>query len=75
MSKLFPLILLLAAACTEQPKEVWETNQPLRQKIFLECLRTVPPGPRATQYNDWDEVVEACDNTAYYQAQYKVLKR
>jgi hypothetical protein len=40
-----------------------------RRELFLECMKALPAGPQQTQYNDWDEVVKACDNAAYFQAQ------
>jgi hypothetical protein len=47
----------------------YETNQPLRRQIFLECMNALPAGPITTRYNDWDEVVSSCESAAYYQSQ------
>ena len=33
-----------------------------------QCMRALPAGPVAPQYNDWDEVVTACESTAYRQS-------
>jgi len=41
-------------------------DQNLRRQVFMECLEKAPAGPQATKYNDWDEVVEACGQQAYY---------
>jgi hypothetical protein len=35
-----------------------------QRRIFFECLRSLPAGPQATKYNDWDEVVQACDSVS-----------
>ena len=43
-------------------------DQTMRQKLFLQCLQNVPNGPQSTRYNDWDEVITACDDVAYYQS-------
>lgn len=45
-----------------------QPDQELRAKIFKECLSAIPKGPERTVYNDWSEVVEACENAAYYQS-------
>jgi len=39
----------------------------LRMKLADRCMKNLPAGPVSTQYNDWDEVVEACSQQAYYQ--------
>ncbi len=43
-------------------------NQCLRAEAFQSCMRSLPAGPQATKYNDWDEVVDSCSQTAYYLA-------
>lgn len=35
------------------------------EDLFFKCLKSVPKGPDATNYNDMDEVVEQCRLTAY----------
>lgn len=45
-------------------KQLATVDQTLRQQIFMECLRTVPQGPKTTVNNDWAEVVEQCDDAA-----------
>lgn len=47
-----------------QKTPVETVDQGLRQQIFMECLRTVPQGPKTTVNNDWAEVVEQCDDAA-----------
>lgn len=37
-----------------------------RERLFVQCMSLVPPGPRVTHYNDWAEVIDACDSRAYY---------
>jgi hypothetical protein len=56
-------ISLLLCGC-EYPK----ADQCLRREIFQTCMHSLPAGPQSTQYNDWDEVVEACASTAYHQS-------
>jgi hypothetical protein len=63
------LILLAITALTgcDQTQTVMR-DQCLRQQIFMQCMAALPAGPKATMYNDWDEVVGACESTAAYQA-------
>ena len=37
-----------------------------RNEIFQQCIKNLPNGPQITKYNDWDEVVSECNNSAYY---------
>lgn len=39
-----------------------------RHEYFQECLKNLPVGPEQTHYNDWDEVVDSCEASAYHQA-------
>lgn len=68
-------LFLLSSCGWMEPEYTYETDQELRQKIFMECLDKIPKGPEKTKYNDWDEVVQTCDDVAYYQAQKKVYKK
>lgn len=43
-------------------------DQCMRREIFQQCLKALPAGPQAAKYNDWDEVVGACESAAYYQS-------
>lgn len=43
-------------------------DQCMRAELFQSCMKSLPAGPVATQYNDWDEVVDSCSSAAYYQA-------
>lgn len=36
----------------------------IAERIFLECLKSAPAGPNVTKYNDWDELVDACEDAA-----------
>lgn len=51
--------------CESKPMVV---DQTARRAYLVECLTKVPKGPSAVKYNDWDEVVRACDSTAMYQS-------
>lgn len=59
MKRALLLIAFLAAACGPgQQLEPIGLDQCMRREIFFECLRSIPPGPSSTQYNDWSEVVD-----------------
>lgn len=68
MKKLILIAVAVAglAGCSNGPTQV--VDQELRHKYFMECLGKVPRGPVQTKYNDWDDVVQACESAAYYQA-------
>ena len=57
----------LLAACEPGPNDA-TPDQCLRTELFQQCMKALPAGPQATKYNDWDEVVRACDSAAYYQS-------
>ena len=61
------LVAVLTACAPMYPEYV--PDQTLRREIFKECMAALPEGPKSTQYNDWDEVVEECDSVAYRQSQ------
>ena len=75
MKKLLRVAALMAGAslftaglggCADpDPQRV---DQCMRREIFQQCLTNLPAGPKATMYNDWDEVVKECENVAYYQS-------
>jgi hypothetical protein len=74
MKYIILMIVMLLTACDNgtvnvPPDKVVVTDQCLQREIFKECLNTVPAGPLATKYNDWDEVVVECRRSAYYMAQ------
>ena len=45
-------------------------DQCLRQEIFKQCMANLPKGPQSltASGNDWDEVVDSCDTSAYRQS-------
>lgn len=55
------------AACSEQTRGP-APDQCIRAELFKSCLAALPAGPQATKYNDWDEVVSACESAAYFQS-------
>ncbi|MDW9528075.1 hypothetical protein RWE87_04935 [Sinorhizobium meliloti] len=61
---------LVLAGCEETKYPKYAVNQQERQRIFKECLASLPEGPRTTTYSDWDEVVSECDTIAFEQARY-----
>lgn len=62
--------VLALSGCEESKHPKYEPNQTLRAELFHQCLEKLPAGPKATQYNDWDEVVGACSSAAYFQSLY-----
>ncbi len=60
------LLALAASGCNEMKRPI--VDQCLRAEAFKQCMKLLPAGPQATKYNDWDEVVNACENAAYYQS-------
>lgn len=43
-------------------------DQCLRAELFEKCMKLLPAGPVSTHYSDWDEVVDSCESSAYYQS-------
>lgn len=62
------VVMLLCVGCSDNPQE---TDQCMRVELFNNCLKELPAGPVSTKYNDWAEVVEACNNTSFYMSQRK----
>ena len=64
---LLALALALLQGCGDGPssKIVDRCKQVV---LFQTCLVSLPAGPAATKYNDWDEVVDACNSAAFYQS-------
>ena len=62
------LVGLIFSGCDNM--EPWRAivDQQKRVELFQSCLVALPAGPQSTKYNDWDEVVEACDSASYRQA-------
>ena len=52
--------------CTNEDPQ--KPDQCMRREIFMQCMAALPAGPKATMYNDWDEVVGQCDSVAHYQS-------
>ena len=63
-------IALCVASCDVPKNQKQEVDQAKRHTYFLECLAALPAGPQSTKYNDWDEVVDSCNRTAYQMAAY-----
>jgi len=62
------IVLALAAVSCDPLPGPPTVDQCLRRDLFERCMKSLPAGPAATQYNDWAEVVEACESAAYHQA-------
>ena len=61
--KILSIIILLVITTSCQG-----VDQCIRREVFKECMKSLPAGPASTHYNDWDEVVQACEETAYHQS-------
>lgn len=70
MSRLPILAVLILAGCAKQevPEQKWAYDQCARRALFQQCLQSLPAGPAQVKYNDWDEVVEACEDAARMQS-------
>ena len=74
MKKLiFTFMCVFIIGCSDKPTPKIKIDNELRQHLFFKCLEKVPPSPTTTHYNDWSEVIEACDSSAYYMAKKCVL--
>jgi len=64
-------LAVLLAGCGEETKyPKYETDYTRFHAYFIECMNALPAGPAKTQYNDWDEVVEACRYASAQQSRY-----
>jgi hypothetical protein len=73
---LFVLPVLALTACGDHSSsqtmfssdigEVVIIDKCMQREIFNQCMKTLPEGPKATKYNDWDEVVAECRHSGYY---------
>lgn len=68
MKKTLLLSLLFALNACQAPESPYAVDQCLRAELFQRCMKDLPAGPLASKYNDWDEVVDSCENAAYYQS-------
>ena len=63
----------LLSGCNPQPGSPasewqWMNDQSMRAELFKTCMQILPAGPVRTHYNDWSEVVDSCEDSAYYQS-------
>jgi hypothetical protein len=65
-------LCVLITGCDPAPARVEDTDQCLRAELFQQCLKSVPSGPLATKYNDWDEAIGQCESAAYHQSIRKI---
>lgn len=64
----------MLTACNPEPgtpasEYKWMPDQTLRAELFQKCMQILPAGPVKTHYNDWSEVVDSCEGSAYRQSQ------
>ena len=68
-SKLFLSLLLLSVVGCGKIEPSSDIDQCKRIELFQQCMAKLPVGPTSVgSSNDWDEVVDACEKTAYYQS-------
>lgn len=63
----------LLTACNPTPGSPasdfqWMSDQTMRADLFQKCLAALPAGPVSTEYNDWSEVVDSCESSAFHQS-------
>jgi hypothetical protein len=61
--------LILITSCKPEDRTI--QDRCLQREIFKECMNSLPAGPVSTHYNDWDEVVKACENVAWSHSRIK----
>ena len=59
-------LLSLITSCEKEDKTIHDMC--LRREIFKECMESLPAGPVSTHYNDWDDVVGACEKVAWHKS-------
>jgi hypothetical protein len=72
----YVLLLIIAAmltACTPPVGSAfssWQymSDSKIRAERFDACMKALPAGPVSTQYNDWSEVVDSCEEAARKQS-------
>lgn len=65
------LTAIAIAGCNQEigtTDSIEEERGLLRALLAERCMENLPEGPRQTHYSDWDEVVNSCSQTAYYQS-------
>lgn len=72
--KILLLIMAMLALTACGNDRSYHINQEKRVVLFQQCLKTLPAGPIATHYNDWSEVVDACEGFATRASYYCVGK-
>jgi hypothetical protein len=61
-------VIILLSGCVRYSKYIVDRDE--QKQNFLQCLAAIPKGPESTHYNDWDEVINSCNNIAESQATY-----
>jgi hypothetical protein len=60
--------LLAACGPALPPQPKYALDKKVQQDLFFRCLKSLPAGPIASKYNDWDEVVSECGSQAFHMA-------
>lgn len=71
MKYLLTIFMIFFIGCSDEPpkpKDKMCIDKNLRKIYFDDCLSKVPQGPQSTVNNDWDEVLEECDDISKSQA-------
>lgn len=56
--------------CEETKYPKYAIDQEKRTPLFQACMEQIPQGPQSVKYNDWDEVVYACNSISESQSKY-----
>lgn len=70
MKAAYLLAGLLLVGCEKAPRDLAREAERgrVRHEYFVECMKLLPAGPQVTKYNDWDDVVDSCTQSSWYQA-------
>jgi hypothetical protein len=63
------VLALIMAGCETPVANPWVVDECLNREIYRECMALLPKGPDKTVYNDWDDVIDECNDRAYYRSQ------
>lgn len=73
MRYVIALLSVALVGCDQNPLIQPQPDQCLRPELFKQCMEVLPKGPeRIENSNDWDEVVLACQLSAYYHSLRKI---
>lgn len=70
MSKLIcvALVSIAIVGCKGSANSDMVIDQCLRIQLAQQCVKDLPASPVETKYNDWDEVINQCDENSMRQS-------